>query len=122
MPRIRHFEITAKDVDRAIQFYRDVFGWEIQKWDGPHEYWMVKTGQDDEPGINGGLFKSEELTGIISVLEVPSVDDITNRVVESGGTVTVPKMEVTGAGYIAYYRDGEGNQFGAFEMVSPPPE
>ena len=35
MPRIVHFEIYADDVDRASKFYTDLFGWEINKWDGP---------------------------------------------------------------------------------------
>ena len=25
------------------------------KWKGPMPYWVVKTGPDNEPGINGGL-------------------------------------------------------------------
>lgn len=29
--------------------YESVFGWKIQKWDGPVEYWMVTTGNEGEP-------------------------------------------------------------------------
>ena len=53
MSRVAHFEICADDVDRAVSFYRHVFGWEIRRWDGPHDYWVVITGDDaDVPGIN----------------------------------------------------------------------
>ena len=55
MPRVVHFEIHAGDCERAAKFYKTVFGWEFQKWEGPTEYWMVMTGSDDQPGINGGL-------------------------------------------------------------------
>ena len=46
MPRISHFDIPADDPKRAQKFYQDVFGWKFDKWDGPMEYWMVKTGDD----------------------------------------------------------------------------
>ena len=29
---IVHFEIPADNPERATQFYRELFGWEIQKW------------------------------------------------------------------------------------------
>ena len=55
MARIVHFEIHAENPDRAIKFHSVVLGWEFNKWDGPIPYRVVKTGPDNEPGINGGL-------------------------------------------------------------------
>lgn len=61
-----HFEIPADDPDRAAKFYRELFGWEISRWDsaaGGIEYWMVRTvptdakGQPTRPGVNGGLMR-----------------------------------------------------------------
>jgi len=49
MPRVVHFEIHAGDCERAVKFYKAVFGWEFQKWEGPAEYWMVMTGPNDQP-------------------------------------------------------------------------
>src|SRR4051812_48595280 len=54
MPRPVHFEFTAEDPERAAKFYGDVFGWKIQKWDGPVPYWLIETGKD-VPGIDGGM-------------------------------------------------------------------
>ena len=54
MPRVVHFEIHADDPERAISFYNSVFDWEFQKWEGPLEYWMIITGAEGTPGINGG--------------------------------------------------------------------
>lgn len=35
MPRVVFFDVAADDPERAIGFYRDVFGWKIEKWPGP---------------------------------------------------------------------------------------
>ncbi|HPT75026.1 MAG TPA: VOC family protein, partial [Methanomassiliicoccaceae archaeon] len=55
MPRVIHFEIPAEDPERAVEFYKKVFGWKIDKWEGPIDYWLVMTGENDEPGINGAI-------------------------------------------------------------------
>jgi len=55
--RVIHFEIPASDPERASKFYQKVFGWKIEKWPGPTEYWLVNTGAEGTPGINGGLMK-----------------------------------------------------------------
>ena len=59
MARVVHFEIHADDPERAIDFYESALGWEFTKWDGPGEYWLIKTGSQDEPGINGGLMRRQ---------------------------------------------------------------
>src|SRR5439155_2181220 len=43
MSRVIHFEIPASDPERASAFYQKVFGWKIEKWPGPMEYWLVTT-------------------------------------------------------------------------------
>jgi predicted enzyme related to lactoylglutathione lyase len=50
--------MTADDPIRAQTFYGEIFGWKFDKWNGSMEYWMVKTGDEKHPGINGGLSKS----------------------------------------------------------------
>jgi catechol 2,3-dioxygenase-like lactoylglutathione lyase family enzyme len=59
MNRIVHFELPADNPDRAVEFYKKSFGWQIQKWPGPQDYWLVTTGADGEPGINGGILRRQ---------------------------------------------------------------
>ncbi len=47
MPRVVHFEIYADQPERAIKFYQDVFGWNFQKWNGPYDYRLVTTGENN---------------------------------------------------------------------------
>lgn len=35
MPTIEHFDLAIDDADRAQTFYKDVFGWSMQKWSNP---------------------------------------------------------------------------------------
>jgi hypothetical protein len=117
MPRVVHFELHADDPERAIKFYQAVFGWEFIKWEGPEDYWLINTGAEDEPGINGGLMKrTEPSAGTWNTVEVPSVDDYVERVAASGGTVLVPKTTILEVGYQAYCEDSEGNTFGIHQV------
>ena len=115
--RVVHFELPADDPKRAIAFYEKVFGWTITKWDAPTDYWLVTTGPDDEPGINGAIIPrvmAEQVT--TNTVSVASAEEFTKKIVEAGGTVIMPKMAVAGQGYLAYCRDTEGNVFGVMEM------
>ena len=61
MPRVVHFESTANEPEKVVDFYQKVFGWKVTKWEGPQEYWLVETGEAEEPGINGGIMRSNEV-------------------------------------------------------------
>jgi len=116
MPRVVHFEFTAHDPDRAIKFYKDVFGWTFNKWEGPEEYWLVNTGEKSEPGIDGGMLRRPPEGGTtVNTIEVRSVDDYIKKATRSGGQITMPKSAIPGVGYVAYCKDTEGNVFGIFQ-------
>ena len=114
MPRPIHFELPMDEPDRALKFYSDIFGWKVQKWDGPMEYWMVDTGEG--PGINGGMLRRPHPGATtVNTLGVDSVDDYAAKVEASGGKITVPKMAIPGVGYLVYCTDTEGNLFGMMQ-------
>jgi hypothetical protein len=116
VPKVIHFEIDAEKPERAIKFYEKVFGWKIVKWEGPVEYWLVTTGREGEPGIDGGLSRrTESKPTTINTIDVPSVDEFIKKVKDNGGTITSPKHAVPGVGWIAYFKDPEGNIFGMME-------
>lgn len=112
MSRVIHFEISANDPEKVVAFYKKVFGWKIEKWGGPQEYWMVTTG-DSGPGINGGIFKPHEMfSGTVNTIEIADVDEFAEKVKSNGGQVVVEKMASPGVGYQAYCKDVEGTIFG----------
>jgi len=97
---------------RAIQFYQDVFGWKIEKWEGPMDYWLIKTGDPSGAGVDAGLARREDPSQFMTpVKDVASVDDFAARVTASGGTIIQPKMTIRGVGYLVSCKDTEGNTF-----------
>jgi predicted enzyme related to lactoylglutathione lyase len=116
MARVVHFEIPADNPDGVAVFYSEVFGWKIEKWEGPGDYWLVTTGEDTQPGINGAIMKKDDShSNISNTIEVSSIDETMAKVTENGGTILVAKMPVPGVGYAAYIRDIEGNVFGLMQ-------
>jgi predicted enzyme related to lactoylglutathione lyase len=116
MARVVHFEIPADDPERAIKFYEKVFGWKIEKWEGPIEYWLVMTGPEDQPGIDGGLTRREDpATRVENLIDIKDLDASIKEVKSQGGEVIRPRQPVPGVGWIAYIKDTEGNIFGLME-------
>lgn len=121
---IVHFEIPAEDVERLRKFYSKLFGWKIEKAEGPMDYWLIQTVPVDEqgrpkfPGINGGMMKKQnpEHKFTYYVL-VESVDEYCKKIEELGGKVIVPKMEVPNIGWWAMAIDPEGNHFAILEEM-----
>jgi len=115
MARVIHFEIPVNEPDRAAAFYQKVFGWKFDKWDGPMEYWMVNTGSEGAPGINGGMLKRGDVTATTNTVGVDSVDASVAAVKKAGGKLITPKTAIPGIGYFAYCEDTEGNLFGVMQ-------
>ncbi len=113
MPRVVHFEISANEPEKVVTFYENVFGWKVTKWEGPQDYWLVETGEDEEPGINGGISRPNEvLSGTVNTIGVTDIDAYIEKVKQNGGVVVVEKHAIPGVGYNAYCKDVEGTLFG----------
>ncbi|MEW5900064.1 MAG: VOC family protein [Acidobacteriota bacterium] len=113
MPRVVHFEIAIDNPKRAIQFYTSVFGWKIEKWQGPMEYWLVTTGQAPEPGIDGALLpRGFYPEPTVNTIAVPSVDEYEAKIKAAGGKIVRSKTAIPGVGYFAICQDSEGNTIG----------
>jgi predicted enzyme related to lactoylglutathione lyase len=107
MPRVVHFEIHGEHPTQLINFYEHVFRWKFEKW-GPIDYWIIKTGEG--PGIDGGL-GTQKSPSVITI-DVPDVDEYLEKIQQHGGTVVSTKMTLPGIGYLAYFKDPQGNVFG----------
>ncbi len=127
MGRVVHFEIHASDLDRAERFYRDVFGWDVQKFEGPIDYRLLNTGSKNETGIDGALVERRGDAGGASVnayvctVHVDDIKAVEQKVKDSGGEQVVERQEIADVGQLSYFKDTEGNIFGAMQPASGAP-
>jgi predicted enzyme related to lactoylglutathione lyase len=123
MSRVIHFEIHAENPELAISFYSGLFGWEFKKWDGPMPYWLITTGPDGQPGINGGLVprrgaaptQGQAVSSYVCTIGVDNLDAVLNKLTTQAGKIALPKMPIPGVGWLAYAIDPEGNTFGMMQ-------
>jgi predicted enzyme related to lactoylglutathione lyase len=121
MPRVIHFELHADDPERAIRFYSSVLGWHFTKWNGPQDYWLVKTGAHEQPGIDGGMIRrhgsasGDRVIAFVCTVDTPNLDEYVAKAAAHGATVALPKMAIPGVGWLAYVKDTEGNILGMME-------
>jgi predicted enzyme related to lactoylglutathione lyase len=112
---LAHFAITAHDVDRARAFYETVFGWRFEAW-GPPGFYLICTGTDDEPGIQGALQAASEYAagpgagGFEATVAVEDVAEIERLVKKSGGNVFLGQSRIPGVGTLIKFVDTEGNR------------
>lgn len=115
---LAHFAINADDVSRARSFYEAVFGWSFSAW-GPPEFYQIDTGADSP--VRGALQKrrnlaAEERTiGFECTLSVDDLDAVEKAVLGNGGTIALPRSVIGGVGTLMFFRDTEGNVFGAMQ-------
>ena len=121
---ICHFEIPVDDLERASEFYRGLFGWNITKWGGSATpIAMVSTVPLDEkfmpvrPGVNGMLIKKQHPHHpFANYVSVESVDEYLEKAVALGGQVVMPRTAVPGMGWFAYFKDPDNNILGLWQV------
>jgi predicted enzyme related to lactoylglutathione lyase len=117
---INHFEIPARDMERAVACYETLLGKKLRRelFGGlpyalfPHE----------EPGVSGALVCDPQRTvggGALVYLNADGqLDAILSRAKRAGATVVLPKTAIGREGFIALLRDTEGNQVGFNESLA----
>jgi predicted enzyme related to lactoylglutathione lyase len=124
MPHLAHFAIYADDVPRAKKFYEKVFGWKFSAW-GPPNFYQIQTGDNGgkQPALGAlqgrrNLVAGQPTIGYECTISVESIDDTIAAVQKNGGTIALPKSIISGVGALAFFRDTEGNVFGAIQFDS----
>ncbi len=83
------------------------------------EHWLVTTGPDDEPGINGGMGRRTpeglSFNTYRCTIEVHDVEEYSARIKEGGGQILMEKSPIPGVGWYAACVDTEGNNFGILQ-------
>jgi predicted enzyme related to lactoylglutathione lyase len=108
-----HVEIHSANPEKAKQFYGEVFGWSFQ--DVPemqYSFYNTET-------IGGGLAERnpQSPSQLVNYVNVESIEETCRRIENNGGNVTLPKMQVGDAGWMAMATDPDGNLFGLWKSA-----
>ena len=120
MSRVIHFEIHAEEPKRAMTFYRRVFDWRFQRY-GTFDYWLISTGAEGTPGIDGGLMPRKgkiddrSIVAYVCTIDVDDIDAAVRLIESAGGELVVARQAVPGVGWNGYAKDTEGNIFGIMQ-------
>jgi len=117
---INWFEIPVVDLDRAKKFYQEIFAAEFYDFKMPG--FKMFGFPCDQDGVGGAICLAEGMvpskTGVIVYLN--GGDDLSiilNRVEAAGGSIVVPKTQITPEiGYFAHFIDSEGNLLALHSM------
>ena len=111
-----HFEVIAKDAERAQAYYSELFGWEIDA-SNPMAYGLVPREGNTNPegiGIGGGIGAGPEgYPGHATFyVEVPDVEEALAKAESLGGTRMMgPDKPMEGL-EVGLFKDPEGNIIG----------
>jgi predicted enzyme related to lactoylglutathione lyase len=113
---ISHFAINVDDVERAMRFYSNVFGWTFKPW-GPPGFYLIETGAG---GIHGAMQQRNEplngatvpVIGYECTISVHDVDKAVELIEANGGKIRYAKTTIPGVGDVAMFYDPEGNYAG----------
>ena len=115
---IVHIEISAQNLEAAVHFYAELFGWKIDPM--PEMYYATF---EAEGGPGGGFNPVSERIPAGLVLIYVATDDVEAslaKAVALGGKVIVPKTEIPNIGWFGVFTDPTGNSIGLFTGMQMP--
>ena len=116
---ITWFDIPAEDINRAVNFYNNVFGTSLQVMDFNGINMAMFS---DNQNITGGAivqtdFNSPSETGTTVYFFVDDLDGTLSKVDGAGGIILQPKTMISEEhGFYGLIKDSEGNRVGLHGM------
>ncbi|GAA3521403.1 hypothetical protein GCM10022393_39720 [Aquimarina addita] len=110
------FEIPATDISRAIKFYKEILGVEIEKLDFPEMEMGLFPYQNQI--VTGVIIKGEgyepSASGVTIYLNGgDNLQTILDKVEGNGGKIIIHKtLHADESGFFAIFHDSEGNKIG----------
>ncbi|HEX4720102.1 MAG TPA: VOC family protein [Thermoleophilaceae bacterium] len=107
-------DTSQPDPEAAANFYRDLFGWEVENAmpaDSPMKYFIGRIRGGDVAAVGSQSEGSPPVPTWNTYIWVDSVDATAEQVKAAGGQVLMDPMDVMDAGRMAAFGDPEGAVF-----------
>ena len=113
MPSIVHIEIASSDPKTAGEFYKNLFGWNIEV-DQRFDYVQFTPPEGVAgafPQADADMYKPGD---VIVYVGTDNIEAAQQKVEALGGKVLVPKTEIPGMGWFAIIADPTGARMGLY--------
>ena len=110
------FEIPATDINRAKNFYENIFGIKMESQEMMGMKMAFFPAEPNSGKANGGLVQSPQhkpsMDGSVIYLNAnPKMDAVLEKIEKAGGKVLMPKTKISDeVGNMAQFVDSEGNR------------
>lgn len=113
-----YFEIPVSDLERAIAFYQAVFMVEFERAVVDNNEMAFFPMDEQSGGISGALVKGEvyipTINGVIVYFRTENIEETLERAIKLGCEVLYPKTSVGKLGFVAEFKDSEGNRIALY--------
>lgn len=118
---VNWFELYVTDFDRAKRFYETVLQASLQEFH-TEQCRMGMFPYDNRNGVGGSITKMDGVPsgqgGTLVYLNVDGdLDGVLKRIPTAGGSVVKPRTSIGEHGFVAVFKDTEGNSVGLHSMV-----
>ena len=108
---ITHIEIPAPDLHKAIQFYAELFNWEIDLQPAGNYVYFRITGTASGGGLDANLRPAAKNSGVRITIDVADIDAKLKEIESKGGKIILGKTQISGGhGYYASFLDPNANE------------
>jgi len=116
-----YFEIPVEDLNRAVKFYTKVFNFQFEKTNIDGNEMALFPFNNDVMGISGALAKGDiykpTKNGILIYFKTENIEQILEIVIQNGGQILYPKTSNSDLGFVAEFKDSEGNRMNFTIMI-----
>ncbi len=114
---VMHWQIVAKNPDKAAAFYASLFGWTI---DAGNQMGYRTVSTNAKQGVDGGIWPAPpEANSMVTLyVEVDDVSAQVRRATELGAKVVMPAQKLPDGDEMAVIVDPEGIPFGLMRRAN----
>lgn len=111
---LAHFAIYIDDMERAKDFYSNLFGWDYNSY-GAEDFLQIKDSSGTEASLIGALQSrkyspiDDRIIGFECSIAVTDIDAIIKKIETCKGKLVMPKTEIPHVGWLVKFLDTEGN-------------
>jgi predicted enzyme related to lactoylglutathione lyase len=111
------WELASHDAEASVGFFKEIFGWEIEKEQNTILYIADSRGEDQ--GVAGGIFtlQKAKLPFLTIYILVDDIEEKAKLVEKAGGLIIEPPQKIKSGSWICLFNDPSGVTFAMLQKA-----